>query len=147
SLSWLTLTFVSGPPLAGSADGQIHPILRLSFNSRGIVMHRLGTRSRRVISPLLEQLTIIIAIMAVSLGGAKAQVPGRAITFVVPYSPGTGPDVLARIVGEEIQQRWSQPVVIENKPGASGNLGTQSVARAAPDGHTLLMVSNPFTAN
>jgi len=50
-------------------------------------------------------------------------------------------------VGEEIERRWSQTVVIENKPGASGNAGTQSVARAAPDGHTLLMVSNPFTAN
>src|SRR5262245_41772340 len=110
-------------------------------------MHRLGTRPRRTISFLLEELTIIMAIIAVSLSGAIAQVPGRAITIVVPYSPGTGPDILARIVGEEIQQRWSQPVVIENKPGASGNVGTQSVARAAPDGHTLVMVSNPFTAN
>ena len=110
-------------------------------------MHRLGTRPRRTISFLLEELTIIMAIIAVSLSGAIAQVPGRAITIVVPYSPGTGPDILARIVGEEIQQRWSQSVVIENKPGASGNVGTQSVARAAPDGHTLLMVSNPFTAN
>jgi tripartite-type tricarboxylate transporter receptor subunit TctC len=88
-----------------------------------------------------------MAILAVSLSSTAAQEPGRAITFVVPYSPGTGPDVLARIVGEELQHRWNQPVVIENKPGASGNVGTQSVARATPDGHTLLMVSNPFTAN
>ena len=111
-------------------------------------MHRLGTRPQRTIRLLLEQPTIIIiAVIAVSIGGATAQAAGRAITFVVPYSPGTGPDILARIVGEEIQQRWSQPVVIENKPGASGNIGTQSVARSAPDGHTLLMVSNPFTAN
>jgi tripartite-type tricarboxylate transporter receptor subunit TctC len=110
-------------------------------------MHPLGTLPWRKISLLLQQWTLIMAILAVSLSSTAAQEPGRAITFVVPYSPGTGPDVLARIVGEELQHRWNQPVVIENKPGASGNVGTQSVARATPDGHTLLMVSNPFTAN
>src|SRR4051794_720168 len=78
---------------------------------------------------------------------ALAQAPGRTITIVVPFTPGTGPDILARSIGDEIQRRWNQPVVVENKPGASGNIGTQAVARAAPDGHTLLMTSNPFTAN
>ena len=78
---------------------------------------------------------------------APAQTPGRTITIVVPFTPGTGPDILARIIGEEIQRRWNQPVVVDNKPGASGNIGTQVVARAEPDGHTLLMTSNPFTAN
>jgi hypothetical protein len=77
---------------------------------------RGSSRSRRA---SFMQSTIIIAIIAVSLGSATAQVAGRAITFVVPYSPGTGPDILARIVGEEIEQRWRQPVVIENKLGAS----------------------------
>ena len=71
----------------------------------------------------------------------------RSITIVVPYSPGTGPDVMARAIGDELQKRWKQPVVIDNKPGATGNIGTQLVARAAPDGHTLLMTSNPFTTN
>src|SRR5215471_4387488 len=71
----------------------------------------------------------------------------RPITIVVPYSPGTGPDVMARTVGEELQKRWNQAVIIDNKPGATGNIGTQMVARAAPDGHTLLMTSNPFTTN
>src|SRR5436190_370367 len=78
---------------------------------------------------------------------AAAQDPGRTITIVVPFTPGTGPDILARTIGEEIQRRWNQPVVVDNKPGASGNIGTQVVARAAPDGLTLLMTSNPFTAN
>jgi tripartite-type tricarboxylate transporter receptor subunit TctC len=89
---------------------------------------------------------LALASMA-SFPAVQAQVPGRAITIVVPFTPGTGPDILARVIGEEIQSRWNQPVVIENKPGASGNIGTQFVARAAPDGHTLLMTSNPFTAN
>jgi len=71
----------------------------------------------------------------------------RPITIIVPYSPGTGPDILARLIGEEIQQRWGQPVAVDNKPGATGNIGTQIAARAAPDGHTLLMTTNPITAN
>jgi tripartite-type tricarboxylate transporter receptor subunit TctC len=71
----------------------------------------------------------------------------RPITIVVPFSPGTGPDVMARAVGEGLQRHWNQAVVIDNKPGATGNIGTQAAARAVPDGHTLLMTSNPFTTN
>ena len=99
-------------------------------------------------SPLSAQLcALAIAFIAVLPWSAAAQEPGRAITIVVPYSAGTGPDILARTIGEELQQRWGQAIVIENRPGASGNIGSQVVARAAPDGHTLLMISNPFTAN
>jgi tripartite-type tricarboxylate transporter receptor subunit TctC len=76
-----------------------------------------------------------------------AQTPGRTITIVVPYTPGSGPDILARLIGDELARRWGQPFVVDNKPGASGSIGSQMVARAAPDGHTLLVVSNPFTAN
>jgi tripartite-type tricarboxylate transporter receptor subunit TctC len=78
---------------------------------------------------------------------ALAQPSGRVITIVVPVTPGTGQDILARILGEEFQRRLGQPVVVDNRPGASGNIGTQFVARAAPDGLTLLMTSNPFTQN
>jgi tripartite-type tricarboxylate transporter receptor subunit TctC len=95
---------------------------------------------------LLRRCIVLVAVTVVSACGAAAQTPGRAITIVVPTTPGTGPDLLARTIGEELQQRWSQPVVVENKPGASNNIGTQFVARAAPDGHTLLMAANPFTA-
>jgi tripartite-type tricarboxylate transporter receptor subunit TctC len=98
-------------------------------------------------SLLLLQWVIIIAVIAVSTGIAVAQAPGRAITIIVPITAGAGPDILARTIGEELQRRWGQAVVVENKPGASGNIGAQIVARAAPDGHTLLMTANPFTAN
>src|SRR5687767_11677041 len=95
------------------------------------------------ISQLVLGLALVLsATLAIQLG-ALAQTAGRTITIVVPFTPGTGPDILARTIGEEIQQRWKQPVVVDNKPGASGNIGTQVVARAAPDGHTLLMTSNP----
>ncbi len=91
---------------------------------------------------------LILAVAApAALTSAAAQQPGRTITIVVPYTPGTGIDILARLLGEELQKRWGQPVVVENKPGASGNIGTQQVARAAPDGHTLLMAANTFVMN
>jgi tripartite-type tricarboxylate transporter receptor subunit TctC len=81
-------------------------------------------------------------------GASLAQgISDRTITITVPFTPGSGPDALARILAEELRQRWRQPVIIENKPGASGNIGTQAAARAAPDGHTLLMTTNPFYMN
>src|SRR5262245_21766794 len=96
---------------------------------------------------LLQQLAVVIAVIGISLGSAVAQMPGRMITIVVPVTPGAGPDILARTIADELQRRWSQAVVVENKPGASTNIATHFVARAAPDGHTLLMTANPFTAN
>ena len=88
-----------------------------------------------------------LALAVAPLAAATAQVPGRAITIVVPYTPGSGPDILARVIGEELQNRWGQTVVVDNKPGASGNIGAQFVARATPDGNTVMMTTNPFTAN
>lgn len=74
--------------------------------------------------------------------------PGKAITIVVPFPPGGGIDVLVRSVGKELSQKWKQPVIIENKGGASTFIGAEAVARAAPDGYTLLATTDPtFTAN
>jgi len=89
----------------------------------------------------------IVAFADQSSDAAAQKLSDRPITIIVPYSPGTGPDILARVIGEEIQSRWGQPVAVDNKPGATGNIGTQLAARAAPDGHTLLMTTNPITAN
>jgi tripartite-type tricarboxylate transporter receptor subunit TctC len=89
--------------------------------------------------------------MAVGLapaGRVLAQgAPGQVIRFIVPFTPGTGPDLLARILGEELRQRWNEPVITENKPGASGNIGTQAAARADPDGKTLMVTVNTFVMN
>src|SRR4030081_339978 len=71
----------------------------------------------------------------------------QTIRFNVPFTAGTGPDLLARILAEELRQRWNQPVIVENKPGASGNIGTDAAPRAAPDGQTLLMTVNTFVMN
>jgi|SRR5581483_815170 len=106
---------------------------------------RWGKRAARFFPVGL--LLAAIAVAALSPDRAEAQQPGRTIMIIVPFTPGTGPDILARVMGEEIQRRWGQPVVVENKPGASGNIGTQAVAHSAPDGHTLLLTTSPFTQN
>jgi tripartite-type tricarboxylate transporter receptor subunit TctC len=83
---------------------------------------------------------------ALPLQGA-AQVAGRPITIIVPYSPGTGIDILARAIATDLSQRFNQPVVVDNRTGASGNIGTGMAARAAADGNTLLMIAKTFVVN
>ena len=105
--------------------------------------------SLRMKPPLRLRAAAALAALALVLAApALAQrLSDRTIFIVVPFTPGTGIDVLARIVGEELRQRWNQPVVVENKPGASGNIGTQGAARAEPDGHTIMMTVNTFVMN
>lgn len=74
-----------------------------------------------------------------------ASFPSKTITLVVPFTPSSGSDIIARIIAPKLSAKWGQPVIVENKPGASGNLGAQTVAKSAADGHTLLMVINTFT--
>jgi tripartite-type tricarboxylate transporter receptor subunit TctC len=75
---------------------------------------------------------------------AAQSYPSRPITLVVPATPGSGPDVVARLFGQKLSQRVNQPVVVDNKPGASGNIGAALVAKAPPDGYTLMVTINNF---
>ena len=82
------------------------------------------------------------------LGNATAQdYPSRPIHFVVPYTPGTGADILSRVLGPKIATRWKAAVVTDNKPGASGNIGAEFVARSPADGYTLLVAATSFSSN
>jgi len=90
----------------------------------------------------------ILLALLLSLAALAAQAqpyPNRPVTLVVPFSPGTGIDILARVIGPKLSEKWGQPVVVENKAGASGNLGTDVVAKSAPDGYTLMVTVNTFT--
>ena len=78
---------------------------------------------------------------------AQAPFPSRTITLVVPFAPGGGNDILARAIAPMLAERLRQTVVVDNKPGAGGNIGADFVARAQPDGHTLLIASNQVTIN
>src|SRR5690349_806512 len=73
--------------------------------------------------------------------------PDQPVKLVVPFTPGTGPDIIARFVAERLSAKLGQPVVVENVAGASGNIGSQQVARAKPDGHTLMSSVNTLVMN
>jgi len=98
-------------------------------------MHKMNRR---------EMLACVAAGMTVGLApfAAKGQAwPSKPITLIVPYPPGGGIDPVARILGQELSKLLGQPVVIENRSGASGTIGTRIAARAAPDGYTLLLAA------
>lgn len=70
--------------------------------------------------------------------------PDKPIRLIVPFSPGGGTDFMARVVGQKLTERWGQQVVVDNRSGASGTIGTNIVAKSQPDGYTLVMVSTDF---
>ena len=113
----------------------MHTIPRLSLLSR---------QSRSVWALALATLFMLAAPMAAQ---AQAAYPDKPIKFVVPYPPGGGTDVVARIVQQRLQAALGQPIVIDNKGGAGGSLGTDIVAKSAPDGYTVLFTLSSHTIN
>ena len=84
-------------------------------------------------------LGLAAAAAAGAVGAAAQAFPAKPVRIIVPQTPGGASDALARLVGQRLAERWGQPVVVENKPGAGGNVGTDYVAKAPADGYTLLM--------
>ncbi len=87
------------------------------------------------------------AVLGLAAAGAHAQFPSQPITLVVPYTPGTGIDIIARQLAARLPADLGQPVIVDNAAGASGNIGSERVARAKPDGHTLLVQVNTLVMN
>jgi tripartite-type tricarboxylate transporter receptor subunit TctC len=90
---------------------------------------------------------IVPLMAAVALARPAFAWPDQAIRMIVPFTPAGGPDLIARYVADRLPSRLGQPVVVENIPGASGNIGSQLVARAKPDGHTLMSSVNTLVMN
>jgi len=97
-----------------------------------------GRRESTILLPLMAA-ALFVAVPAVAL--AQDDFPNRPIRIVVPLAPGAMADALPRMLGEKLTARWGQPVIVENKPGAGGVIGTQFVAKSPADGYTLLLAA------
>ncbi len=93
----------------------------------------------------LSAAVLVTAGLAIAASGAGAQevFPNRVIKIVVPFAAGTTADQIPRLIGDKLTAKWGQPVIVENRPGATGNIGAEIVAKAPPDGYTLLSTAAP----
>ena len=91
---------------------------------------------------IVRGLVIGAALVVAAAGHAQdTSYPNHPVRIIVPFAAGGPPDVISRIVAQKLSERWGQQVYVENHPGAGGNTGTVTAARAAPDGYTLYMIS------
>jgi tripartite-type tricarboxylate transporter receptor subunit TctC len=92
--------------------------------------------------------SLLIAYVLVANGQALAQdYPNKPVRCIVPYSAGGSSDFVARLLAQKLTEAWGQQVIVENRPGAAGNIGAETVVKAAPDGYTMLLVASTFATN
>src|SRR5687767_14661501 len=97
---------------------------------------------------VLHALRFALVALSLQCGlGAAQNYPAGPLRVIVPYPPGGGTDILSRAIALKLNEAWGQPVVVENRGGANGNIGTAMAARANPDGHTILIVPIGFAVN
>jgi len=94
-----------------------------------------------------KTLAAAAALAFAALAQAQEPYPSKPIKLIVPFTPGTGMDILARTLGPGLSERWKVPVVVENRAGASGNIGTEAVARSPADGYTALVTASTLVMN
>ena len=119
-------------------------------------MNRIKTVSANSASPsayfLIRVFSLALLCVLCALCGKSSltfagDYPSKPIRIVVPYPPGGFNDTLARMLGQKLTDKWKQPVIVDNRPGGGGTIGTNLAAKSAPDGYTLLIVSFAFTVN
>jgi len=89
---------------------------------------------------MVKQIAIAVLALLLPLNAAAQAYPSKPIRWIAPFPPGGPVDLLARTVGQKLSEAWSQPVIVENRAGAAGNLGVEVAAKAPPDGYTLVIV-------
>lgn len=94
-------------------------------------------RPRRLLAPLV--LLLLPALTPAAHAAEASRFPTRPVRIVVPFPPGAGTDIVGRAIAQSLHEAWKEPVIVENRPGAGGTIGSELVARATPDGHTLLL--------
>jgi tripartite-type tricarboxylate transporter receptor subunit TctC len=98
----------------------------------------------------ISRRSLVVAVLSAMLAPAAVmaqEYPAKSIRWIVPYPPGGTSDVVARVIGQKLTEAWKQPVLVDNRGGANGNIGTEIAAKAPPDGYTLLLVANALTIN
>lgn len=115
-------------------------------------MESVGTdqfRGRRLVSVSALTLVVSLAVPLTGNAATRAEVPypTKPLRFVVPYSAGGGGDIMARMIGAKLTEAWGQPVIVDNRPGGGTIIGTDLVAKAPPDGYTILLATNTHAVN
>ncbi len=95
----------------------------------------------------MNRWALLLSLLSVLHGVQAQEFPSRPVHVIVPFTPGTGADILARLLGPKLSERWKVAVVVENRTGATGNIGADLVAKSAPDGHTILLTATSFGTN
>ena len=90
---------------------------------------------------------LVFAFLLFTLGVQAQEYPTKTMRLIVPLSTGAGADIAARLIAQRMSEHWTQAVIVENRPGAGGQIGTSAVVKAEPDGHTLLVQSSSHSAN
>src|SRR5687768_752360 len=111
--------------------------------AESIAAHRAMVAAPNDLPTLMQHLSLILLVLLAALTSAPASAqtayPSKTIRFVVPFPPGGPLDIVARVIAQDLNKAWSQPVIVDNRPGAGGNIGADVVAKSPPDGYTILM--------
>src|SRR6266850_859319 len=108
-----------------------------------MVLSCIGGSRRRFARGCIGAGLALAAMLAAMPGAAAQDYPSRPVKIIVPFPAGGTADVMPRVIGEWLSRKWGQPVVVENRTGAAGNIGAEAVAKAEPDGYTLLSAPPP----
>jgi tripartite-type tricarboxylate transporter receptor subunit TctC len=127
--------------MAGASAACEHPVFKdTAMKKIDLCKPLIGRR------PALKAATLLVVGALIGAANAPVAAQGqRPLTIIVPYTPGSGPDILARAISPGLGDKLGRPVVVDNKAGASGNIGADFVAKSKPDGSTLMLTVNTFT--